>query len=325
MPPSELKSNLRLSGLKAEVDRLARTLHGQILLPQDANYDSARRIWNGMIDRRPAAIARCAEQEDVGKAIRFARRLGLTAAVKGGGTQRSWQRDLRRRLDDFIFSLMRAVKVDAERRVAVVQGGCLLADMDRATQSQGLATPAGIVSTTGVGGLTLGGGFGLERKSGLTIHSLLSARMVNANGESIVAGSRENEDLFWAIRGGGGNFGIATSFEFRLHPVGPQVFCGLIIRPFEQAEAYLRFHREFVRTLPDDVTVWIGHPAGAATSLFAAGCARAPGSRAALHLSGDQASGERYIEPLRKFPGASHGEAFGPSEFVGWQTAFSMG
>ena len=321
LPPSELKSNLRLSGLKAEVDRLARTFHGQILLPQDADYDSARRIWNGMIDRRPAAIARCADQEDVGKAIRFARRLGLTAAVKGGGHNVAGNAtcDGGLMID---LSLMRAVKVDAERRVAVVQGGCLLADMDRATQSQGLATPAGIVSTTGVGGLTLGGGFGwLSRKFGLTVDSLLSARMVNANGESIVAGSRENEDLFWAIRGGGGNFGIATSFEFRLHPVGPQVFCGLIIRPFEQAEAYLRFHREFVRTLPDDVTVWmVIRQAPPLPFLPPAVHGRLVLALPFIFL-GDQASGERYIEPLRKF-GASHGEAFGPSEFVGWQTAF---
>lgn len=321
LQPPSLNTTRQVFGLESEIARLSRGFKGQLLLPHDADYESARRIWNGMIDRWPAVIARCAVEEDVCRAVRFARRLGLLVAVKGGGHNVAGNAtcDGGLMID---LSLMRGVKIDPERRLATVEGGCLLSDLDRAAQSWGLATPAGIVSTTGVGGLTLGGGFGwLSRKFGLTIDSLMSARLVTANGEGINVGPHENEDLFWAIRGGGGNFSIATAFEFRLHPVGPQMFSGMIIRPFDQAQDYLRFHREFVRTLPDELTVWmVIRYAPPLPFLPADVHGRLVVAVPFVHL-GDPAEGERMIEPLRKF-GLSHGEAFGLHKFADWQTAF---
>jgi len=316
-----MNTTLEVPGLESEIDRLARVFHGQVLHPQDPAYESARRVWNGMIDRRPAVITRCADEEDVRNAVRFARRLGLVVAVKGGGHNIAGNAtcDGGLMID---LSLMRGVKVDPERRVAIVEGGCLLADLDNSAQSWGLATPAGIVSTTGIGGLTLGGGFGwLSRKFGLTIDSLLSARLVTATGDGINAAPSENEDLFWAIRGGGGNFGVATAFEFRLHPVGPQVFCGMIIRPFEQAQDYLRFHRAFVRTLPDDLTVWMVIRRAPPLPFLPPAVHGRLVVALPIDYLGDPVEGERLIEPIRKF-GVSHGEAFGLDRFVEWQTAF---
>ena len=208
LPPSNMNTTLEVPGLESEIDRLACVFHGQVLHPRDLAYESARHVWNGMIDRRPAVIARCADEEDVRKAVRFARRLGLVVAVKGGGHNVAGNATCNGGLM-VDLSLMRGVKVDPERRVAVVEGGCLLSDLDDSAQQWGLATPAGIVSTTGIGGLTLGGGFGwISRKFGLTIDSLLSARLVTASGETINATPSENQDLFWAIRGGGGNSGL---------------------------------------------------------------------------------------------------------------------
>jgi FAD/FMN-containing dehydrogenase len=321
LPSPNRNATLEGSDLESEINRLASTFHGQVLRPQDSDYESARRVWNGMIDRRPAVIARCANEEDVCQAVRFGRRLGFVVAVKGGGHNVAGNAtcDGGLMID---LSLMRGVKIDPERRTAVVEGGCLLSDLDTAAQSWGLATPAGIVSSTGVGGLALGGGFGwLSRKFGLTIDSMLSVRLVTASGDVVVAKPSENEDLFWAIRGGGGNFGVATSFEFRLHPVGPQVFCGMIIRPFEQAEDYLRFHRDFVRTLPDELTVWMVIRQAPPLPFLP------PDVHGRLIMAlpfvylGDPVEGERLIEPIRK-SGVSHGEAFGLSQFAGWQTTF---
>ena len=316
-----MNTTLEVPGLESEIDRLACVFHGQVLHPRDLAYESARHVWNGMIDRRPAVIARCADEEDVRKAVRFARRLGLVDAVKGGGHNVAGNATCNGGLM-VDLSLMRGVKVDPERRVAVVEGGCLLSDLDDSAQQWGLATPAGIVSTTGIGGLTLGGGFGwISRKFGLTIDSLLSARLVTASGETINATPSENQDLFWAIRGGGGNFGVATAFEFRLHPVGPQVFCGMIIHPFEQAQEYLRFHRTFVRTLPDDLTVWmVIRQAPPLPFLPQAVHGRLVVALPFVYL-GDPVEGERLIEPIRKF-GVPHGEAFGLHRFAGWQTTF---
>jgi FAD/FMN-containing dehydrogenase len=321
LPPSNLNTAHQGSGLESEITWLSQGFHGQLLRPQDSDYETARRVWNGMIDRRPAVITRCAGEEDVCRAVSFARRLGMVVAVKGGGHNVAGNATCEGGLM-IDLSLMRGVKVDPERRVATVEGGCLLSDLDRAAQAWGLATPAGIVSTTGVGGLTLGGGFGwLSRKFGLTIDSLLSARLVTANGERINAGPGENEDLFWAIRGGGGNFGIATAFEFRLHPVGPQVFCGMIIRPFEQAQDYLRFHRAFVRTLPDELTVWMVIRQAPPLPFLPADVHGKLIVALPFVYLGDPAEGEPLIEPLRRF-GASHGEHFGLNQFADWQTVF---
>ena len=208
------------------VEQLRSELHGSLLAPDMPGYHEARTIWNAMIDRRPGLIARCADAADVALTVRFAREHGLLLAVRGGGHNIAGNAVCE---DGLMIDLssMKAVRVDAAARTARVEGGATLAEFDREAQASGLATPLGINSTTGVAGLTLGGGFGwLSRRFGLTIDNLLSAEVVTARGEVVRASRDENPDLFWAIRGGGGNFGVVTSFEFQLHPVGPEVLSG---------------------------------------------------------------------------------------------------
>src|SRR5215467_9995300 len=199
---------------------LRKQMKGNVLLPGDTGYDEARRIWNAMIDRRPAVIVQCADPDDVAPAIRFARDNGLEISVRGGGHNIAGYAvcDGGLMID---FSQMRAVTVDLTTPRAFVEPGATLRDFDQAVQAHGLATPVGINSTTGIAGLTLGGGFGwLTRRYGLTIDNLISADLVGANGKMLHASANENADLFWAIRGGGGNFGVVTQFELTLHPVG---------------------------------------------------------------------------------------------------------
>jgi FAD/FMN-containing dehydrogenase len=238
------------------IDNFRMTLKGQLLQPDDAGYDEARQIWNAMIDKRPAIIVRCAGAADVRASLAFARDHDLRLAVRGGGHNIGGNA----LCDDGLvidLSGMRAVHIDREARRAYVQGGATLADFDHEAQSFGLATPLGINSTTGVGGLTLGGGFGwLSRKHGLTVDNLLAASIVTADGEVLRTSASEYPDLFWAIRGGGGNFGIVTMFEYALHPVGPEVTAGLIVFPFEQAKQVLTRYRDLVPTLRDDVNIW---------------------------------------------------------------------
>ena len=214
---------------EAVVSGLRSGLRGELLQPGDASYDEARTIWNATIDRRPAVIVRCQDASDVARVVDFARELGLLLAVRGGGHNIAGNAVC----DDGVvidLSQMKAVSVDAAARRATVEGGAMLGDVDAATQAHGLALPLGINSTTGVAGLTLGGGFGwLSRKYGMTIDSLESAEVVTADGQIVQASATEHPDLFWALRGGGGNFGVVTRFEFRLHPVGPDVLSGLIV------------------------------------------------------------------------------------------------
>src|SRR5712675_1199902 len=214
-----------------KIAELKKGFKGEILLPADAAYDEARAIWNAMIDKRPAAIARATSTSDVVAAVNFARDHALMLAVRGGGHNIAGNA----LVDDGLvidLSRMKAAKVDVGARRVVVEGGALLADLDAATQAHALATPLGINSTTGVAGLTLGGGFGwLSRKLGMTIDNLESAEVVTAKGEVVRASATEHPDLFWALRGGGGNFGVVTRFEFRLHPVGPELLSGLIVYP----------------------------------------------------------------------------------------------
>ena len=219
--------------LSAEaLDALRGGLRGALCLPGDAGYDEARSLWNAMIDKRPAAIVRAAGAADVMQTVKLASQHNLLLAVRGGGHNIAGNAvcDGGLMLD---LSLMRSVRVDPAARTARVEPGARLGDLDKETQAFGLATPVGINSTTGVAGLTLGGGFGwLSRKHGLTIDNLISADVVTAQGELLRASASDNPDLFWAIRGGGGNFGVVTSFELKLHPVGPQVTAGLIVHPF---------------------------------------------------------------------------------------------
>src|SRR6266536_5577784 len=228
----------------AAFNELAASFRGPLVRPSDPTYDWDRNIWNGSIDRRPAVIARCAGVADVMAAVKFGRRAGLTVAVRGGGHSFPGLSvcDGGLVID---LSPMRGIRVDPEARVARAQAGVLLGELDRETQAFGLAVPAGIVTHTGLAGLTLGGGIGwLMRKHGLTIDQLLAVDMVTAESEFVRASERENPDLLWGVRGGGGNFGIVTDFEFRLNPVGPTVLAGPVLWPMEESPNVLRFYRE---------------------------------------------------------------------------------
>jgi FAD/FMN-containing dehydrogenase len=240
------------------VARLRSDIRGEVIGAADEVYDEGRRVWNAAVDRRPLALARCLDEADVQSAVRFATANDLEIAVRGGAHSMSGASVV----DDGIvidLSLMNQVRVDAEARRAVVAGGALLGDVDAATQAHGLAVPAGLVSHTGVGGLTLGGGMGwLTRVGGLTIDNLVSARVVTADGEARVASPEENADLFWAIRGGGGNFGVVTEFEFALHEVGPMVSFAMLFWSLDDGPAMLRHARGVIDTLPDDVNVMVG-------------------------------------------------------------------
>jgi hypothetical protein len=235
------------------VDVLRMAMAGSVLIPSDEEYDAARSVWNGRIDRRPAVIAMCRSAADVAEAIRFGRQQGLEITVRGGGHNVGGSAICD---DGLMINLreMRDVVVDPAARRVVAGGGATLAEMDAATQEHGLATTGGTVSHTGVGGLTLGGGMGwLTRKAGLTIDNLVSAEVVTADGRILRAAADENPDLFWAIRGGGGNLGVVTTFEFALHEVGPMVSFGLCFWGLEQGPAVLRLTEEINADAPRDL------------------------------------------------------------------------
>jgi FAD/FMN-containing dehydrogenase len=235
------------------IDALRTSFAGALIQPGDPGYDDARKIWNGHIDRRPALIARCHGVADVMTAVRFAREHDLDIAVRGGGHAVAGHA----LCDDGVvidLSAMRAARVDVKAHTIRVEGGCLNEDLDRESQAFGLATTGGIVSHTGIAGLTLGGGIGhLMRKFGLAVDNLLACDVVMADGELVRASSEDNPDLFWALRGGGGNFGVVTSFEFQLHRVGPLVQAGMLAWPMGDAVKVLQFLRDFTATAPDEV------------------------------------------------------------------------
>jgi FAD/FMN-containing dehydrogenase len=237
------------------IEDLQTGLRGTVIGPGNDDYDAARRVWNGMIDRHPALIVRCADTADVVRAVDFARANHLAVAVRGGGHNAAGLAvcDGGLVID---LSQLNEVQVDPIQLTARAQAGATWSDLDRATQAHGLATTGGGVSTTGIAGLTLGGGLGwLMRSHGLTCDNLISAEVVLADGRVVTASACENPDLFWGIRGGGGNFGIVTSFEYRLHPVGP-VLAGMVVHPRARAAEVLRFYREFTRTAPDELTTY---------------------------------------------------------------------
>jgi len=306
---------------KGRVDELLAHFRGDVLLPRDPGYDEAREIWNAMIDRRPALIARCRSPEDVVHAVKFARKHNLLVSVRGGGHNIAGNAvcDAGLMID---LSLMKHVQVDPNTRRATVEPGCTLADFDAAAQAHGLATPLGINSTTGVAGLTLGGGFGwLSRKYGMTIDNLLSADVVTADGTQVHASHTEKEDLFWGLRGGGGNFGIVTRFEFQLHPVGPEVLSGLIVFPFDQAKAVLTRFARFTETMPDELNVWMVTRKAPPLPFLPGEVHGKEIVALALCYAGDPREGEKLIEPLRGF-GTAHGEHIGVQPYTAWQQAF---
>ena len=237
-----------------DLERLAESFRGELLLPSSPGYDAARRIWNGAIDRHPGCIARCTGVADVVAAVRFARERDLLVAVCSGGHGVAGHAvcDGGLVID---LSPLKGVRVDPQARTARVQAGVLWGELDRETQLHGLATVGGIVTHTGIAGLTLGGGLGwLMRKYGATVDSLLSVDVVTADGNLVTASADENPDLFWCVRGGGGNFGIVTSFEYRLHELGPIVLAGPVFYSLEDGRAVLRFYREFADGAPDELT-----------------------------------------------------------------------
>jgi len=244
---------------EAAVRELQGSFRGQLVRPGDAIYDECRKVWNGSIDRRPALIARCAGPADVIAAVRFARRADLQVAVRGGGHSFPGLSvgDGAIVID---LGLMKGIRVDPQAGTARAQAGALWGELDRETQAFGLATTGGIVTHTGIAGLTLGGGIGwLQRKHGLTIDQLLGVDLITAEGEFVKATATENSDLFWGLRGGGGNFGIVTEFEFRLNPVGPIVLAGPIFWPIEQSPSVLRFYRDWIADAPDELMTIVIH------------------------------------------------------------------
>lgn len=300
---------------------LRSALRGRLLLPADVGYDDARTIWNAMIDRRPAAIVRADGPEDVAAAVNFAREHRLVIAVKGGGHNIAGNAVAEGGLM-LDLSSMKSIEVDAASRTARVAPGVTLAELDQATQAHGLALPVGINSTTGIAGLTLGGGFGwLSRKYGLTIDNLSAADVVTADGQVRRASPTENADLFWALRGGSGNFGVVTSFEFRLHPVGPEVFAGLLVHPMRGARELLRGYREVVARMPEDLTVWTVMRKAPPLPFIPAEWHGCEVLIFAFCYLGQVGNGEAAIAPLRAL-GAPIAEHAGPTPFAGWQTAF---
>ena len=278
---------------KAAINELGETLNGTLMLSGHPQYDETRRIWNGMHDKYPALIAQCANAQDVQAAVTFARERDLLLAVRGGG--HSWPGksvcDGGMMLD---LSQMRRVDVDAENQVALTQGGAWLNHLDTAALAHGLVTTAGVVSHTGVGGFTLGGGFGrLNRKHGLAVDNLLSAEIVTADGTLRSVSAEQEPDLFWAIRGGGGNFGVVTRFDFRLYPFERQLLSGMIMWPVEQARDVLHFYADWHEGLSDELYVgpiMVTLPEGG-------------GSFVGMEVvySGDPSAGEAEMAPLRAF------------------------
>ncbi len=301
--------------------RLSGSLRGGLVTPDSAAYDETRAVWNAMIERRPGLIVRCAGAGDVSQAVRFGREHHLLVSVRGAGHNIAGNAvcDGGMMID---LSGMKSVEVDAANRTARVQPGATLGDVDAATQRHGLALPVGINSTTGIAGLTLGGGFGwLSRKHGLTIDNLISAEVVTATGEQVTAGETENPDLFWGIRGGGGNFGIVTSFEFRLHPVGPEVLAGLIVHPFSAAGDVLRQYRQFVASAPEELSVWVVLRKAPPLPFLPEDVHGTEVLVIAALYAGDMAAGERALEGLRSI-GNPIADVVSPHSFVEFQQAF---
>ncbi|MGH2773693.1 MAG: FAD-binding oxidoreductase [Actinomycetota bacterium] len=282
-------------------DEFAETLRGELVLPADRIFDHRRRIWNGSIDRYPSLIARCAGAADVIAAVRFARRHSLLVAVRGGGHSFPGHSvcDGGMVID---LSPMKGIRVDPAARTVRAQAGVLLGELDREAQAFGLAVPAGVVTHTGVAGLTLGGGLGwLVRHFGLTIDQLLSVDLITAEGEFVKASPAENADLFWGVRGGGGNFGIVSEFEFRAHPVGPQVLAGGVFWPIEETPKVLRFYREWIADAPDDLMTAVGQRLARPLPSIPVDLV---GKRLVGILScysGSVEDGERILRPLKRF------------------------
>ena len=296
---STINTEIRLDG--PVLSALETSFRGQLVRPGDSGYDEHRKVWNGSIDRSPALIARCAGVADVIAAMRFARDSGLRVAVRGGGHSFP---GLSVCDGGIVVDLgpMRGIRVDPQTRTARAQAGVLWGELDRETQAFGLATTGGIVTHTGIAGLTLGGGIGwLQRKYGLTIDQLISVDLVTANGEFVKASAEENPDLFWGLRGGGGNFGIVTEFEFRLHPVGPTVLAGPVFWPMEKSPEVLRFYRDWIADAPDELMTIVIHRKAPALPFVPPELHGRLVVAVACCYAGPVDEGEQVVRPLKAF------------------------
>jgi len=285
---------------KADIAGLAASFQGQLIQPGDPKYDDVRQIWNGHIQRRPALIARCSGVADVIAAVRFGREHALTPSVRGGGHAVAGHA----MCDDGLvidLSMMTGSRVDSVARTVQLEGGCLNAHLDRESQAFGLAATGGIVSHTGVAGLTLGGGIGhLMRKFGLSIDALRSCDVVTAQGDFVVANERDNPDLFWGLRGGGGNFGIVTNFTFALQPLGPSLLAGMVAWPMKDAPLVLRFLREFVADAPDEVGIMANLRLAPPLPLIPAELHGKPVVALVATYAGPIDEGEAILRPIRR-------------------------
>jgi FAD binding domain/Berberine and berberine like len=299
----------------ATIEKFKKSLRGDLIQPSDERYDEARKLWNGMFDRRPALIARCAGTADVVSAVNFSRDNRLVVAVRGGGHSFPGHSvcDGGLVID---LSPMKGIRVDPATRTARAQPGVKWIEFDHETQAFGLATTGGTVSDTGIAGLSLGGGLGwLSSKHGLTIDNLISADVVLADGRFVTASAAENQDLFWGLRGGSGNFGVVTSFEYQVHGVGPTILGGMVAYPLGRAKEVLRFYRQFAKAAPDELTIYAAfiNPPGGETvaALFCCYC-------------GPLDQGEEVIRPLRSF-GFPIEDLLGPMPYVAQQRIMDDG
>jgi FAD/FMN-containing dehydrogenase len=309
---------------REQVERFEASLRGYLVRPGDGAYDEARAVWNAMIDRRPALIVRCAGSADVINAVNFAREHDLPTSVRGGGHNVAGNAVC----DDGLvidMSDMKSVRVDPYQRTVRAEAGVRLGDLDRETQPFGLVVPAGIVTDTGVAGLTLGGGLGwLSRAWGLTCDNLLSADVVTADGRLLHASDAEHTDLFWAIRGGGGNFGIVTSFKYRCYEFGPTALAGIVMHPIDRAQELLRFYRDYTASVPDEVTAFAlvrkAPPAPFVPEEFHG----APICAIGACYAGPPEKGEEIIRPIKEW-GQPIADVLVPKPFVAHQSMFDAG
>lgn len=302
LPPTKIETNAVLS--ETAIRQLAAALRGDLIRPGEAAYDEARAVWNGMIDRRPALIARCVETADVVTALTFAREYGLPLAVRGGGHNVAGHATCDGGLVIDLTPL-NAVFVDPATRIVRASGGATIADLDHATQAHGLAVPMGVVSATGIAGLTLGGGLGwLRNKFGLSCDNLIGAEVVTASGQVIRASESENTDLLWGLRGGGGNFGIVTQFEYQAHPVGPEVAFTFVFHNAEgeHLKRAIQFYRDYATSAPDEVsTIFASGIIPPHEEIFPKAIHGKPFALFGAMYAGEAEAGQQMMQPLRDF------------------------
>lgn len=313
----------KMDGSTVEIDAstIRHALTGEIIMPDADNYDEARTIWNAMIDKLPGVIVRVSNEQDVVNAVNFARYYGILLAIKSGGHNIAGKALVDGGLV-IDFSGMQEVNINLQQKTVKVAPGATLADVDHVTQQHGLVVPTGINSTTGIAGLTLGGGFGwTTRKFGLTIDSLIAVSIVTASGDIIKATALEHPDLFWAVRGGGGNFGVVTEFEFTLHQIGPEVLAGMVVHGFSDAKNVLEQYEALINTLPEELTCWIVMRKAPPLPFIPEAWHGKEVLIMAMCYIGDINEGQNATGELRKI-GQPIVEAIGPMPFTAWQAAF---